>query len=92
MSMNVVGIPDREYFDKMIEIKEKCEELEIELPEQVKKFFGNYYGETKECIEAETLFQEIPYTKFSNSYQEGFEIDVDKIPSNIKTIRFYCSW
>lgn len=92
MGMSVVGIPERDYFDKMAELKEKCEELRIEPPKEVKEFFGNMWEEKREILEYEVLIQKIPHRKWSADMSEGFEIDVKDIPDNIKTIRFFCSW
>ena len=92
MSMYVSGIPEREYFDKMIELKEKCEELEIGVPDAVKEFFGDYHVESASCLEQEVLLQKVPYRDWGNDHSSGFEVDVKDIPKNIKTLRFYCSW
>lgn len=92
MSMHITGIPEREHFDKMIELKKKCEELKITVPDEVKEFFGEYYVESRECLEHEVLFQNIPHRDWSDSCSQGFEIDIKDISKNIKTIRFYCSW
>ena len=92
MSMHVLGIPEREYFDKMIVLKKQCEELKVSVPDEVKKFFGSYYIESTECLEHEILFQDVVHRNWNNDHAQGFEIDVKDIPENIKTIRFYCSW
>lgn len=92
MSMHVCGIPEREYFDKMIELKKRCEELEIGVPDAIKEFFGDYYNESPECLEQETLLQRVSHRDWGNDHSSGFEVDVKDIPNNIKTIRFYCSW
>ena len=92
MSMHVIGIPEREYFDKMIEVKTKCEELGVSVPDEVKKFFGSYYVESTSCLEHEVLFQDVPHREWGDDHSSGFEIDVKDIPDNIKTIRFYCAW
>ncbi len=92
MSMHVLGIPEREHFDKMIQLKLQCEELGVSLPEEVKTYFGSYSNETVSCLEHETLFQSVPHREYNDDHSQGFEIDVKEIPKNIKTIRFYCSW
>jgi hypothetical protein len=92
MSMHVIGIPEREHFDKMIELKEKCDELKVTLPIEISKYFGIYHAETTECLEHEKLFQDVPHREWSNSYSNGFEVDVKDIPDTVETIRFYCAW
>lgn len=92
MSMNVIGIPERDHFDKMIELKLKCEEMGVSLPAEVKEYFGEYHYETVSCLKHETLYQDVPHRDWNDQTSQGFEIDVKEIPENIKTIRFYCSW
>jgi hypothetical protein len=90
--MHIVGIPEREYFDKMVDLRDRCEELEIGVPEAVTEFFGPYHRESAACLESEVLFQKVDHREWSNEHSSGFEVDVKNISKNIKTIRFYCSW
>ena len=92
MSMHVKGIPDREYFDKMLDLKEHCEKMKVELPKEVREFFGAYADETRACIEAEVLYKDIPHQKFIGQSTDGFKVKVSEIPKEIETILFYCSW
>lgn len=92
MSMHIIGIPEREHFDKMVQLKLQCEELGVSLPDEVRNYFGSYHNESVSCLEYETLFQNVPYRDWGDDHSQGFEMDVKDIPKNIKTLRFYCSW
>jgi len=89
MSMNtyVIGfVPPDEKFNKMKQIWDNCQNLDIEVPGIVERFFdqcepGDYGMEV-----------EIPSHEWSDGDMEfGLVVKLDEIPDKVKTIRFYNS-
>jgi len=96
MSMYVKAIrPGDAKWHQMKAIRDACLQGGVSVPTEVEKFFnydepdpkgvvlelGSQYGVKHECC-----------TPYDADMHEGFEIDVSKIPSDVKVIRFYCSW
>lgn len=97
MSMYVEGIrPGDEKWRQMKAVYDACNAAGVALPPAVSKFFnhssrpdergvvlelGTQYGAKHECC-----------TPWSENEREGFEIDVSKLPEDVKILRFYCSW
>lgn len=91
MSTYVVGIkPADEKFKKMYEIYKKCEEAEVNIPKEVEEFFNDEEPDKKGVI---IDIREMECCKeWGDDSREGFEIDIAKIPKDIKIIRFYNSY
>ena len=89
MSTNVVGIiPADDKYKKMKAIYDLCREQDIDVPTEVSVFFNeDEPDESGMVVDLEDVAH-----KWSDENSEGYEIDIDKIPKNIKTIRFYNSW
>lgn len=87
MDTNVIGIkpPDKKW-KAMKEIYDKCLELKILIPKEVSDYFGD------EDPDPSGVLVEIPYEDYSAEDIEGIEIEVSKIPKDVKIIRFYNSW
>lgn len=88
MQTYVIGfVPPDEKFKKMKHIWDNCQDLDIEVPGIVKRFFDqcepNEYG----------MEVEIPSHEWSNGDMEsGLVVKLDEIPDKVKIIRFYNSW
>lgn len=86
MSAHVIGFkPPDEKFKKMKAIWDQCNELDIEIPDEVYDYFN---GEEPDEAGVEV---NIKTTDWSDENRQGYEINVDDIPNGVKTIRFYNS-
>jgi len=94
MSTHVIGLkPVDDHWKKMYEVYKACDTAGISPPEEVRRFFDGIYFKHIEVkgIEVE-LDKAAGVTKYNNENCSGFEIEVAKIPPNVKIIRFYNSW
>ena len=92
MSSNVVAFrPPDEKWKKMKEIWDLCKETGVPVPEQVSYFF-NYEEPDGQgvSVSLETLHGCL--VEYKTEYSEGYEVHLDKLPPNVKIIRFYNSW
>jgi len=88
MSTNVVGfIPPDDNWKKMKKIWDTCKEMNIEPPIEVLDFFdGSQPDDNGKEVG-------LPIDKWNDDMsRSGFELEIDKIPENVKIIRFYNSW
>jgi hypothetical protein len=87
MSTNVTGFkpPDKKWKD-MKAIWEACEDIDIEIPKEVLEFF-NHTEPDEKGVEIEIQSEE-----WGDECSNGIEIEVSKIPNDVKIIRFYNSW
>lgn len=99
MSTSIIGVRDlRQQFDKMWKAKEACEQAGIGYPEEVKKYFVDYINESKPAVESEMLHFDLKNTSGVTLYNNpdaasvGYEVDIRKLPKDVKIIRFYNSW
>lgn len=98
MSMHVQGIrPPDERWQQMRAIWNACDAAGLEIPEEVLEFFGHSEpdaagvvisldyadgtGELHECV-----------TEYNADMREGFVIDIDKLPKDVKLVRFMCCY
>lgn len=89
MSTHIVGfIPPDEDWKKMKQVWDACETAGIEVPEPVRKFF-NWEIPDEQGVE---IHLAVTGWTGDDDTSEGFELEVDKIPPNVKVIRFYNSW
>ena len=91
MSTHVEGFyPPDEQWQKMKAIWDACEAAGVEAPRDVAKFFD--YGSP----DPSGVRTEAENTDWCRPWEDdgarGFEITVEKIPANVKIIRFYNSW
>lgn len=91
MSTYVIGFkPKDEKYLKMKAVYDACKEAEIACPHDVKQYFGSYG-----CDESGIVVPDLPIDcqkeHFSQG-QQGIEIDIRKLPEDIKIIRFVNAW
>ena len=87
MTSIVYGIkPPNERWKRMKAIWEACDEADIPIPDEVDEYFDCGAPDEKGVI------VEIPSEKYSEEASSGFEIDLDKLPKDVKRIRFLNSW
>ena len=87
MSTHVIGFkPPDEKWKKMKAIWDSCENANIEIPQEVMEYFSY---ETPDISGVEV---EINAEEWDDEGRAGYQIHIDKIPKDVKTIRFYNSW
>lgn len=92
MSTHIVGFrPADELWKKMKAAYEACEAADIDIPKDVKKFFGGEPPGDKPGMEVEIEELEA-VSGYSDESRDGYEIDVRKLPKDIVIIRVYNSW
>ena len=95
MSTNVTGFRSRdgEEFKKHYKVLQACIEAGVtELPKETADFFGD--DTVEEYIVDDFLECSINdcLTEYSGDMEDGYEIDVKKIPKGVEKIRFYNSY
>jgi len=92
VDLGVKGIRDLDgKFAEMMKIKKLCEKSKISYPIEVQQYFGPSIGEDEELITEEMSDIDINgcMKEWGNEYAQGYEIDVKKIPKDVKKIRVY---
>lgn len=89
MSTSVIGFaPPDEKWKKMKAIYDSCEAAGIDVPDEVDEFFD---GETPDpagvSVDLDSLLED-----WSTESQQGYQIEIAKLPKNVKILRFYNSW
>ena len=92
MSTSVVGFkpPDKKW-EKMKKIYDACEESGVTVPEEVDDFFGDKPPDNT-GVRVELEQNKRCCSKYSAESQNGFEINVDKLPKDVVIIRFVNSF
>jgi hypothetical protein len=91
MTTYVLGIRNlEESFQKMLKVKQACEEAGIEYPPAVRKYFKQHTEEAEEVIRShmETVDISDAFKETDNEYSQSFEVDLTQLPSEVKRIRF----
>ena len=97
MSTHVVAMRNMGHeFEKMLKVKHFCEENKVGYPYEVADYFGEFVKEDESVIRdamAEvTLSGDNGLTEFTDEYRTGYEVEIAKLPKEVKVIRFYNSW
>ncbi len=90
MSTHVVGMrpPDKKWLE-MKAAWEACEGAGVEIPERVLKFFGHVRPKEDGVI---VSLDRTCCKVYNSENEEGYEIDVKKLPGDVTIIRFYNSF
>ena len=90
MSTHVIGFkPADEKWHKMKAVWDACEKAGIDTPEEVIDFFADEPPDENGVV---VYIEETDYCKeWKDDMKEGFEIEVYKLPKDVKIIRFYNS-
>ncbi len=94
MSTYVVGVRNLDgEFAKMIRVKKACDEAGVGYPPEVKSYF-KYPNENEEYLrqEMEEIILKDAVIKRNFEMQEIFEVDLSKLPKEVKAIRFINSY
>jgi len=92
MSSHVLFLRDKTdlQYQKFLKILLACREADIDLPKEIDDYFGGNGVDNNPETPLRVSFE--PREWSDDDTSEGFEIDVDEIPSGVKTIRFINSW
>lgn len=83
-------VPADEKFKKMLAVWNACENAGVKIPAKVYEFFNNVEPDIKGVII--DLYENECISVYKKEMSSGFDIDLSKLPSNIKTIRVYNSY
>lgn len=91
MSTHLIGlIPADAKYKKMRAIWENCYEYDIRIPPEVEKYFE---GERPDGNGIRVpLKEEDGVTSYVSEGENGFEVELSKLPKDVKFLRFYNSW
>lgn len=93
MSTHVIGLRDMDgEFSRMLAVKRVCEENNVSYPKEVQEYFHGEEYEGEEYLRFHFLRVDLSVTEWGDENSEGYELEVSRIPSGCKTIRFYNSW
>ena len=91
MSTHIIGIkPPDEKWRKMKAIYDACIKGEVGIPQEVEDFFDGEPPDEKGVVI--DLEEDQCCSAYSADMQDGFEIDAEKLPDDVKIIRFYNSY
>jgi hypothetical protein len=85
--------PPDEKWKEMKAAWDACKAAHVEPPEVVLKFFeGERPDEEGVKLDHFKMLKEGIITKWNDECGAGFQLDLEKLPRDVKTIRFYNSW
>lgn len=91
MSTYVVGIkPPDEKWKKMKAAWDACASAGVPIPKKVDDFFGGEPPDERGVVVEIEETQAV--TKYHINTSSGFEVDISKLPADVKIIRFCNSW
>jgi hypothetical protein len=95
MSTSVIGV--REFdgkFAKMLAAKLACDEAEITYPPAILEYFGGAAGESVDYLrrEMEEIDVKAAVTQGSENSADWIEVELSKLPFDIRAIRFRNSY
>jgi hypothetical protein len=90
MSTSVVGIkPPDDMWKKMKAVYEACEDANVPIPVEVAEFFEHDKPDELGVV-VEIKGEAIK--EWSDDTEAGYEVDIEKLPKDVKVLRFYNSW
>lgn len=94
MSIHVTAFkPPDETWRKMKAVWDSCETAGVDPPNEVTKYFNYEYPDERGVEINENSLRELgAAAKYNETDRSGFEVDLSKLPPDVKVIRFYCSW
>lgn len=91
MSTHVYGVvPADMKYKKMAAIYVQCSQMGVTIPDEVVKFFGGEEPDGKERLIA--LEDMECCDEYKEDMQEGFEIEIARLPLDVKYVRFVNSY
>lgn len=99
MSMHVLAVkPADENYKRKAEAYRACKAARIPIPAELEEFFDggepDPTGVTQHLGHGYTKPSELhpSVAKYKAEMEEGFEVDITKLPEGTRFVRFYCSW
>jgi len=91
MSTHIVGFrPPDEKWNKMKATWLACENAGVPIPKEVEAFFNYVAPGDRPGAEVEI---KAAMREWKDEYdRQGFEVDITKLPPDVKVLRFYNSW
>lgn len=88
MSTRITGLqpPDDEWKAKLAAYN-ACQAADIPVPDELAAFFDYASPDSSREID---ITQAV--TSWKDDMKDGFEVEIAKLPPNIKIVRFYNSW
>jgi hypothetical protein len=91
MSTSIRGFkPPDEKWKRMREVWRTCEKANVPIPKEVEIFFD--YGEPDESGVVIDLEENDAVELWETESESGFQVDLTKLPKDVRFIRFYNSW
>jgi hypothetical protein len=97
MSTHLIALRDMDgEFAKMLKAKLFCDENRLSYPAEVEAYFQGMADESESLLCNEFLEVDIRVAvtewRDNGASREGYEVEIAKLPPEVKTIRFYNSW
>lgn len=94
MSTHVIGFkPPNEKWKAMKAVWDACEKAEVEPPKEVSEFFNHEPPDERGVAIEEMELKKIGcVTDWNEEDQQGYEIDVKKLPPDVTIVRVYNAW
>ncbi len=95
MFSSIKGVRDLDgKFAEMARIKDLCEDAGVSIPEEVMEYFGGRYREATSYLRAKMEEVDIScaVTESHPDSTDLWEVDLKKLPSEVKAIRFTNSY
>lgn len=95
MSTHITGIRDLDgKFATMLAAKLTCERASVSYPQELRDYFGGEVGESEEYLRRKMETVDISKTicKPNRTESEIYEVDLSKLPKDVKALRFENSW
>lgn len=94
MSTHVIGIkPPNEKWKAMKKIFDACSQASVAIPQEVQDFFEGISPDPAGVVVQEDFLESIgAVTEYEGEEESGLEVHLDKLPKDIKVLRFTNSW
>lgn len=95
MSTHVKAFRDMDgEFARMLEAKKFCDARKLSYPKEVDEYFQGDADLNEQSLRNQFLEVDIStaVVEWCDESSEGYEVEVTKIPKEVKTIRFFNSW
>ena len=98
MGMNtyIKGVRDLDgEFKRMMDMKKLCDSKGFSYPKEVMEYFGSLIGESDAYIREEMETIDLPkdlVIESQDDSREFFDIEIDRIPKEVKILRFVNSY
>lgn len=91
ISIHVEAVrPPDEKWKAMKKAYEACEAAGIEVPKEVQEFFGYEEPDTNGVVVP--IENTMAVGSFEDDGRQGFTVEIDKLPPDVKIVRFWLSY